>query len=122
MIALWVAICGGLGAGARFTLDGWLTGRVRGPVPLATFTINAIGSFILGLLTGWIAAGGPADVKAIAGVGFCGGFTTFSTASVELARLVRSGRHLAALGLGAAMFAISLAAALGGIVLGRLLG
>ena len=36
MIALGVAVFGGLGAGARFMLDGFLTERVHGPVPLAT--------------------------------------------------------------------------------------
>lgn len=97
MIALGVAVFGGLGAGARFMLDGFLTERVHGPVPLATLIINTLGSLLLGVLTGWIAVGGPVDVKTIAGVGFCGGFTTFSTASVEAARLIIAGRWQAAI-------------------------
>ncbi|WP_341728164.1 CrcB family protein [Brooklawnia sp.] len=122
MIGIWVAICGGLGAAARFTLDGFLSERIRQSVPTTTLIINMLGSLLLGVLTGWIAAGGPADVKTIAGVGFCGGFTTFSTASVELARLVRAGRKLAAVGLGTAMALSCLAAALLGVALGGLLG
>lgn len=118
MIALGVAVFGGLGAGARFMLDGFLTERVHGPVPLATLIINTLGSLLLGVLTGWIAVGGPVDVKTIAGVGFCGGFTTFSTASVELVRLVRDDRRWTALGLAAGMLGLSLAAAAAGLWLG----
>lgn len=122
MIALGVAVFGGLGAGARFMLDGFLTERVHGPVPLATLIINTLGSLLLGVLTGWIAVGGPVDVKTIAGVGFCGGFTTFSTASVELARLVRTGRKPTAIGLGTVMLIVCLMAGMAGVVLGGLLG
>lgn len=122
MIALGVAVFGGLGAGARFMLDGFLTERVHGPVPLATLIINTLGSLLLGVLTGWIAVGGPVDVKTIAGVGFCGGFTTFSTASVELVRLTRAERPLAAGGLAVAMIMLSLTMCLLGLTLGQLVG
>lgn len=119
MTPLWVALAGGLGAGARFVLDGVLTEHSRRALPVATLAINVLGSFLLGVVVGW-AAGGRADgVRAVVGVGFLGGFTTFSTASVELVRLVRSERPIAAVGLAAAMLVASGAAALIGLAVGR---
>ena len=108
-------------AGAEWLLAGFALLK-RAPVPLATLIINTLGSLLLGVLTGWIAVGGPVDVKTIAGVGFCGGFTTFSTASVELARLVRTGRKPAAIGLGTVMLIVCLIAGMGGVALDGLLG
>nr|NLI49306.1 hypothetical protein [Propionibacterium sp.] len=121
MIALWVALAGGLGAGARFVVDGLLTARTQRTLPTATLTINVVGSFLLGVVVGWVGRGGPDAVRAVAGVGFLGGFTTFSTASVELVRLVRE-RPRAAAVLGTAMIVLALAAAALGLALGGLLG
>lgn len=117
IVAAAVAVAGGLGAGARYTLDGLITHRSRRTLPIATLIINVTGSFLLGALTGWIAARGESAGSLIAGVGFLGGFTTFSTASVELVGLVRARRPWAALLLGTLMVFASLAAAGAGIVL-----
>ncbi len=89
MTLLVVSLCGGLGALARFLLDAAINARVRTALPLGTLTINVTGSLVLGFLAGWAAghAGFPPMVQAAVGVGFCGGFTTFSTASVEAMRL-----------------------------------
>lgn len=122
MIGLWVALAGGLGAAARFTLDGFLTQRNHRGLPIATLTINVLGSFLLGLLTGWAGHDGHELVRSIAGVGFLGGFTTFSTASVELVRLTRAERPLAASGLAVAMIMLSLTMCLLGLTLGQLVG
>ena len=73
MIGLWVALAGGLGAAARFTLDGFLTQHNHRGLPIATLTINVLGSFLLGLLTGWAGHDGHELVRSIAGVGFLGG-------------------------------------------------
>jgi fluoride exporter len=118
---VWVALAGGVGAGARFVLDGLLTERSRRNLPTATLIINVLGSFLLGMVTGWAAAhDGAPMVRAVAGVGFLGGFTTLSTASVELVRLVRAERPLAATGLAVAMIAVSIAVAALGLILGQL--
>lgn len=109
-----VAVAGGLGAATRFALDGVITTRVGRGFPVATLVINVIGSFLLGALTGWHPS---SPVRLVVGVGFLGGFTTFSTASVELVGLVRSGRVAAACGLALAMLAVSLAAATAGMVM-----
>lgn len=122
MTELWVALAGGLGAGARFVLDGLLTAHGRRSLPTATLTINVLGSFLLGVVVGWAAHGGLELVRSVAGVGFLGGFTTFSTASVELVRLVRAERPLAAAGLALAMVGLSIAAGVLGLTLGRLVG
>ncbi len=128
MTALWVALAGGLGAGARFVLDGLLTARTRRALPTlptATLTINVLGSFLLGVVAGWAGRGVAGlevaqTVSAVAGVGFLGGFTTFSTASVELVRLVRAERPWAAVVLAMTMLALALAAAALGLALGGL--
>jgi fluoride exporter len=85
-----LAGAGGVGAVARYTLDGAVTRRWQRPFPVATLVINVTGSLLLGLLTGYLLFhSGPSTVVKIAGTGFCGGYTTFSTASVESVRLAQ---------------------------------
>lgn len=110
MTLLWVALCGGLGAGLRFVLDGVVNSLRRTSVPLGSFAVNLLGSFGLGLLTG-VWAGRPGAVLALLGTGFMGGFTTFSTAMLESARLVVEQRQWAGLWLVLVMFGACLAAA-----------
>lgn len=115
MIALLVALAGGLGSVARFQMDALIARLHNLRMPLGTLTINTVGSLLLGLLTGWLVfkAGFP-DWVSIAGTGFCGGYTTFSTASVEGVRLLRAGRPVAAVvHAGGGLIVGLLAAALG---------
>jgi CrcB protein len=111
---LLVALAGGAGAAVRFGVDS-LISRLRARLPLGTIVINTTGSFLLGLVTGHLLAGAASDVLAIAGVGFLGGYTTFSTASVEGARLLRAGRGWSLLAHPAGMAAAGIAAAALGI-------
>lgn len=79
-LALLVSIAAGLGAVARYLLDTVIQHRHRGTFPLGTLTINLVGSFVLGLVTGLATHHGLSSrTTIVAGVGFCGGFTTFST-------------------------------------------
>lgn len=111
-----LAIAGGIGAAARFVADSLIAARSRGTVPLGTLVINVSGSFLLGLLAGWAArVGAPPDVRLVLGTGLLGGFTTFSTASVELVRLARDDRRWTALALALGMVVLSLAAAATGL-------
>lgn len=98
MIAVLVALAGGLGAVARFHSDAAIGRLRRWPMPVGTLAINTVGSGLLGLISGWVTfhSGAP-EWAAVAGTGFMGGFTTFSTASVEGLRLWRAGRGTAAL-------------------------
>jgi CrcB protein len=91
-----LALAGGIGAVARYLLDDAVTrARTRrsatgapGPFPAATVLINVTGSLALGALTGALQGGHlTATTAAVLGTGFCGGYTTFSTAMVETARL-----------------------------------
>lgn len=95
MTSVLVALAGGLGAVARFLMDALVARRNPFRFPLGTIVINTVGSFVLGLVSGLVvhAAGTDAAMVSVVGTGFCGGFTTFSTASVEAARLwVAEGR------------------------------
>jgi CrcB protein len=111
---LFLAICvaGGVGAALRFVLDGLIRARVRLAFPLATVVINVSGSFGLGLLTGLGANAGLAHAWVLVlGGGVMGGYTTFSTASVETVRLVEQRRWGLALLNGVGMLVLSVAAA-----------
>lgn len=55
---------------------------------LATFSVNAIGSFLIGILTGCCEEG---TLLLLLTVGLCGGFTTFSTFSLQSVRLIQGG-------------------------------
>ena len=98
MIVLWVALAGGVGAVARFVLDGLVRSRVASWFPVGTVVVNVTGSFVLGLVTGLaLAHVVPDELRLVVGTGFCGGYTTFSTASFETVRLVEQRRVGAAL-------------------------
>lgn len=93
---LFVAICvaGGLGAALRYTVDAMITPRIAVPFPVATAVINVSGSFGLGVLVGAAASAGlPSEWLLVVGGGLLGGYTTFSTASVEAVRLLQKGRY-----------------------------
>ena len=92
MTPLLVALVGGLGAASRFVVDGWFRGRWAGQLPLATIAINVSGSLVIGALAGALATGAlPVTWYTVAATGFCGGYTTFSTAMVETVRLAQAG-------------------------------
>jgi fluoride exporter len=116
-----VTAAGAVGSVARFAFDALVKRRRPGPFPLGTLLINIAGSFVLGLLTGLVLFNGAdATWRTVIGTGFCGGFTTFSTASFECVRLAQQRRYgFAALDL-VATLGLSLLAAAAGIGLGGL--
>jgi CrcB protein len=89
-----IAIFGGFGAATRFVVDGLIRTRWSSTFPIGTVTINITGSLLMGFLTGAAAAGavGGRGLEA-ATIGFCAGYTTFSTAMVETVRLVQGGDY-----------------------------
>ncbi|WP_434993528.1 fluoride efflux transporter CrcB [Arthrobacter sp. Ld5] len=121
-LVLALGAAGGLGAVARFVLDGVIRGPLSGVVPIGTMTVNISGSFLLGLLTalGMISVL-PSEWILVCGVGFLGGYTTFSTASSETVRLLQAGHVGAALLSGAGTALGALAAAALGLWVGLLL-
>lgn len=121
MTVMLVSVClaGGLGAALRLVLDGLLRARSLGTFPWATWVINLSGSALLGLLTGLAMRGLlPPPYEVVAGTGFLGGYTTFSTASYETVRLAQEKRYGAALGNAFGMLVLGVAAAAGGLLLG----
>ena len=90
-------VAGGVGAIARFTTDEAIQGRGDGDYPWGTFWINVTGCLLLGVIWGYVDQHtGDAAFRTVMGTGFCGGFTTFSTFSVEAVRLIETGRYGAA--------------------------
>ncbi len=90
MTVLLASLAGGVGAVTRFVVDSLVGRHNRFQLPLGTLLVNVTGSLLLGLVVGWAthaSAGDAVTVRTILGTGFCGGYTTFSTASVEGVRL-----------------------------------
>ena len=111
-----VGLGGAVGSMARYAISTrllggeWLLG-----FPAGTFTVNAVGSFVIGYLLqtltyptwGWLLI-----------AGFCGGFTTFSTFSADTVRLLRSGDY----GPAVCYVVLSLCVCMAGTALGMFLG
>lgn len=115
-----IALAGGAGAAARFVVDGVARSRARTALPLGTIFINVSGSLLMGILACLVMAHqAPESLQLILGTGFLGGYTTFSTASLETVRLIQSGRTGLALlnGVGTMVTCVGAAAAGVGLVL-----
>ena len=112
-----VALGGGAGALLRFHL-GRLVMTLAGPAavfPWGTFLINVTGSLAMGLLAGWLArTNGGEATRLLLAVGVLGGFTTFSSFSLETALLIERG----SVGLAATYAVGSVVAGLAGLFLG----
>jgi CrcB protein len=96
---LLVGIGSFVGGNARFVLGRVVGGMIDARFPLGTFVVNILGSLVLGLVTGLLATRAlpHADSLRLAlGVGFCGGFTTFSTFEYETHALLEDGLWLPA--------------------------
>lgn len=114
-LVLFIGLLGGVGAVARFLLDGLVSERAGGAFPAGTLTVNLTGACALGLLVGAALEG---DALVLAGTGLLGSYTTFSTWMLESHRLSEDGAMRAA----QLNFAVSLAAGLVAIWLGRTIG
>lgn len=111
MTVLLLAAAGGVGAACRLLVDGLVRARTRGHFPWGTTVVNLTGSFALGLL---VAMATGDDLRLVLGTGCLGGYTTFSTASFEVAERLLD--HRKATGLAAAVVMLvgcAAAAALG---------
>lgn len=115
LVVFGVGILGGIGAVARFVLDGAVARRLVGTFPYGTLIVNLLGSFVLGVCVGAALSG---DAYRVVGAGLLGSFTTFSTWALESHRLAEDGQ----LRLGVLNFAASLALGIGAAWAGRHLG
>lgn len=85
-----VAAGSALGGMARFWLGMRITQAAASTFPWGTLTINALGSLIIGYASGWSHL---STVRYLVMVGLCGGFTTFSSFSLENLNLLRQGEY-----------------------------
>ncbi|HEX9058339.1 MAG TPA: CrcB family protein [Ktedonobacterales bacterium] len=94
---LLIGAAGALGTLARYGLGIWLARRHLVHPAVVTFVINVSGAFAIGLV---FTAGGfhigplAPTIRLVLGAGFLGGYTTFSTLSVETVSLARRGQTL----------------------------
>jgi len=115
-----VALGGAVGACLRYVVDRAVQARHESPFPWGTLTVNAVGSLLLGAVTGAVTAGaaGP-EAQALLGTGLCGALTTYSTFSYETLRLAERGRGRLALANAAVTPAVALGAVYAGLALTR---
>ncbi len=96
MEVIWIAIGGMFGAVSRYAVGGFFQ-KISGALfPWGTFSVNVIGSFIIGLLWGLLDrfTFSP-SMRAFVFIGFLGAFTTFSSYSLETINMLRDGEYLA---------------------------
>jgi CrcB protein len=97
---VWVALGGALGSVARYGCSLLVAGWIGETFPWGTLMINVVGSFVIGFFAGLTGPDGRVlvspDIRQFVLVGVCGGYTTFSSFSLQTLNLVRAGDMLAA--------------------------
>jgi CrcB protein len=122
----WVAVAvgGALGSLARFWLTGVMTALTGPSFPWGTMLINVLGSFIIGLVAGATLTQAriavPPEVRIFLMTGICGGFTTFSSFSLQTLELLQAGEVAPAAGYAGASVVLCITATFAGWMLGRL--
>ncbi|MEU7893248.1 fluoride efflux transporter CrcB [Nonomuraea sp. NPDC049152] len=111
MSVLLVAVGAAVGAPLRYLADRWVQARHTSAFPWGTLAVNVAGSAVLGFLA---AAQVSSGVMALAGTGFCGALTTWSTMGYETVRLAEEGMRPQAV----ANVVVSVLAGLGAAVVG----
>ena len=99
---LWIAIGSALGGMARYWCSGFAAARFGETFPWGTIAVNVIGSFIIGFFATISGPDGrllvPSLARQFVMLGFCGGYTTFSSFSLQTLNLVRDGEWMRAAG------------------------
>lgn len=96
---IWLGIGGGIGAISRYLVGRELTERTSSLFPYGTFTVNVVGAFLIGVLFATLTEKGigPDHLRLLLVVGILGGFTTFSSYTLEAINLIESGHWNTAL-------------------------
>lgn len=118
---VWIFVGSGLGGVARWGLSGLVAERVGGTFPWGTLLVNVLGSFVIGLFATLTGPEGrllvPVSFRQFFMWGLCGGFTTFSSFSLQTLSLAEGGEWSRA----GANVALSVGACLAGVWLGHTL-
>src|ERR1700743_2928655 len=98
---LWVAMGGAIGSVSRYWLSGLIASRFGEAFSWGTLVINVTGSFVIGIFAALtlpeIAGPNRLTIVHFVMVGFCGGYTTFSSFSLQTLNLLRTGEWLYAI-------------------------
>jgi CrcB protein len=116
-----IALGSAMGGVVRYLVGGAVQQAAGGTFPAGTLLVNVTGSFLLGFLIRYSAdsaALGP-ELRAMLTIGFCGGYTTFSTFSYETVRLIEDGQGGRALAYALSSVLLSVGAAVLGLAAGR---
>ncbi len=119
--AVWIFAGGGLGSLARWGLSGFVANRFGQTFPWGTLVVNITGCFVIGLFATATGPGGrwmaPASFRQFFMLGVCGGYTTFSSFSLQTLNLAEDGEWFRA----GANAVLSLVLCLVGVWLGHVL-
>ena len=118
---VWIMIGGAVGTAARFWLSGAVAQRTGEFFPVGTLLVNITGSFVIGVFAALADPQGPIllspKFRQFFMMGLCGGYTTFSSFSLQTLDLLRDGDWLKA----SLNTMLSFACCLGAVWLGRIL-
>jgi len=122
MIFLLIAVGGAAGSVLRYLIGGAVQRMSAGGFPVGTMFVNVSGCFLIGiLLRQFLNMQLSPELRAFLIVGFCGGFTTFSTFSAETVGLIEGGEYGRATAYVILSVTLCLAATLAGMTAVRLL-
>ena len=118
---LWISLGAAAGANLRYFIAQFVARLTRSSFPYGTLLINVTGSFVLGFFLVWTSERVLADPRwrLLVAVGFCGGYTTFSSFAYESFALFEQGRWLSSLWNVAGTNLLCLAAVVLGAALAR---
>lgn len=118
-----IFIGGGLGSITRYGVSQWISKQHSSLFPWGTLVANVAACLTLGLMMGLIGQRFElsASTRVFWGVGFCGGFSTFSTYSAELLTLYQSGNMMLFAGYLTASVALCVGSVAAGMTLARLI-
>lgn len=96
---LLVGLGGGIGSILRFTVSLFSTKYLDFKFPIATLLVNVIGSLLIGIILAYLHKSNAvsSDLKFLLAIGFCGGFTTFSTFAWENLQLFNNQQYYLAM-------------------------
>lgn len=122
MTILGLVVAGGLGAVLRYQVDHRIQRRAGSEFPLGILAVNVSGALVLGVLVGSAAHHGVSPTwLTVAGTGFIGAYTTFSTLAFDTVRLTETGAWRASTLNVAVSLILGVGAAAAGLALGSLI-